>query len=59
MCIILEKPLSPHGVWADHVVLQALARMLKRDIRVVTSEKSKTDAGRLIEEIESGYILFL
>ena len=29
----------------DHMVIQTLARMLKRDIRVVTSEKSKTDAG--------------
>lgn len=44
-----------NGEWADHVVIQALARMLKRDIWVVTSERSKTDAGRLIEKIESGF----
>ncbi|XP_041475407.1 uncharacterized protein LOC121423924 [Lytechinus variegatus] len=62
-----NDPLKPHvterflseskkdGIWADHVIIQAMARMLHRDIWVVTSSKSMTERGNLIEKIQSGY----
>ena len=43
-----------NGVWADHVVMQAMSRLLQRDIWVVTSQKSRTEKGALIEKMESG-----
>ena len=36
------KSMSRDGEWADHVVLVAMAHMLKRDIMVVTSSPEET-----------------
>ena len=57
MPLVNEELLSEtkrNGVWADHIVIQAMARMLQRDIWVVTSQKSRTEKGNLIEKMESG-----
>ena len=37
------KSMSRDGEWADHVILVAMAHMLKRDILVVTSSPEATD----------------
>ena len=67
-CLILQDtsdPLSDHvngtyltemarnGTWADAVAVQATARLMKREIWIVTSTEQSAEHGWLINKIES------
>ena len=48
------KSAAQSGTWADHVIIQAMARTLARDIWIVTSQEQSTSLGHLVTKIECG-----
>ena len=43
-----------NGTWADHTAIQGIARMLQRDILIVTSKEESTKLGSLTTLIPGG-----
>lgn len=46
--------LSKQGTWADAVAIQGCARMLGRDIHIVTSQEQSTKDGYLVNKVCAG-----
>jgi hypothetical protein len=42
------------GTWADAVAIQGMARLLGRDIHIVTSQENSTELGYLVNKILAG-----
>ena len=46
--------MAQNGTWADHIAIQATAKLLKHDIWIVTSQEQSTKQGWLMNKIECG-----